>query len=178
MKINLEELQKPKTIELNGNEEWLAELYKSFIRCKKEEPKLTGTLKISLEGYGYAKVEGDLSYLPKVPCSRCADPITWPINKSFVAKFKPKDEMADASDVELIADDLEYYYIENNSLDIQQVIIDTVVTTLPSQLVIKSEDGKSCQICGIDLNNDEVYRTRSKEEDSPFAVLKNMKLPN
>ena len=178
MKIKLEDLQNPKTVSVTGDEDWLSEIYQSFLKHKGEYAKLTGTLEVSLQGYGYAKVEGTINYEPKVPCSRCADPIIWPINKTFSAKFKPKDEMAEASEVELIAEDLDYYYIENDSIDIQQILLDTVVTSLPSQLVKKCTKNQECQICGISLKDDEVYRTKSKEEESPFAILKNLKLPN
>lgn len=178
MKVTLEELLSPKTIEIKGDEEWLADLYKSFAKSKKGPAKLTGKLLIQSEGYGYAKVEGEVTYEPIVPCSRCADPINWPIKKEFVSRFKPKDETTEGADIELMPEDLDFYYIEDNSLDIQQLVIDVIMTSLPSQLVVKSDDGKSCRNCGVDLNTSEVYSTRPKEDDSPFAVLKNMKLPN
>ena len=178
MKVTLEELQNPITVTISGDEDWLNDLYTNFLKSKGSSPKLTGEITIKLDGYGYASVSGNLSYMPYVPCSRCADPISWPINKSFEARFKPKDEVAEASEVDLVADDFEYYYVENDTLDIQQVIVDTILTTLPSQLILKTEDNKSCRACGKDITDSEVYRSKAKEDESPFAVLKNLKLPN
>lgn len=178
MRIKLEDLHKPKSVSVEGHEKWLTDIYASFLKCGGQYPTLKGSFKASLLGYGYAQVEGRVTFQPQVPCSRCAEPITWPIEKSFCAKFKPKDDIADALEVDLVAEDLDYYYIEDDSLDVQQVFIDVVVTSLPAQLVKKTEDGKSCDVCGVSVDNEEVYRSRPKDEDSPFAALKNLKLPN
>ncbi|SMF47128.1 YceD family protein [Pseudobacteriovorax antillogorgiicola] len=178
MKVSLEDLQaSSKTIEIQGDEEWLQPLYKSFVG-KPGSQLLTGTIEIKSEGYGYASIEGELNYTPLVPCSRCADPISWPLSRKLEARFKPSDEMATASEVDLIAEDFDYYYVEDNQVDIQQVIIDAIMTSLPSQLVQRSDDGKSCRVCGKDISADEVYRSKSKEDESPFAILKNLNLPN
>lgn len=180
MKVTLKELEAaPKLIQLNGKEVWLQELYESFLQPQaKDAELLSGSITVKSDGYGYASVSGELQFTPYVPCSRCADPIKWNISKTLTARFKPRDELADAPDVDLIPDDLDFYYLEDDTINLQQVLIDSILESLPSQLIKKTPNGKSCLICNKDISSHEVYRSKPKEEESPFAALKNLKLPN
>ena len=181
MKIKLKDLElAAKVVDIVGSEDWLAELYQSFPAPPKgrDKPLITGALEVKSDGYGYASLKGHLTFSPYVTCSRCADPIQWNLDRDLVARFKPKDDIAEAREVDLVPEDLDFYYIEDGTLDLLQVLIDSIVGWLPSQLVKRSKDGKSCVVCNEDISDTSVYRSKTKEEESPFAALKNLKLPN
>ena len=168
MKISLEERKNIKTVEISGSK--MAKTpCDSFVSRKKNTPQLTGST-IKSDGYGYASITGELSYTLMFH-SRCADPIQWEVSRNLEASSSQPNGLSTASEVDLIAEDFDFYYVEDNMIDVQQAVIDAILTSLPSQLVKKSE-GHEHQTCGKDISTEEVYRSKRRRMKVPSITQK------
>ncbi len=185
MKLKASEIREPVEVEIRGDESWLSLIYESFqLKKGPVDRRLTGNLKITPEEYGVYTLTGRLSYTPKVSCGRCEDQIDWAIEREINARFltpvKAEDlgiEEDEDFETDLEPEDLDSYYLDNGWIDVEQVINDLVQTALPQRLVKTTADGKACAVCLVDLQDRLVYQDETAKEANPFAVLKNLKLP-
>ena len=109
-------------------------------------------------------------------CSRCTDLIPWTIDRDFEVEFRPAvKEFEKESD--LNTEELDYYYLDEQScINLEELINDQVQTAFPSQLILKSEDGRSCLQCHNDITTPLVSSTAEDGARNPFSILKNIKL--
>ncbi len=184
MKLKAEDLRQAKSMTITGQEPWLAEIYASFDMSLAEaqgEKAIVGSVTITPQPYGVYAVSGNIRFVPKVSCSRCEDPIPWPIERTFAVRFLevpelPDDAVEDEEDREPAA--LDDYYLDSEGLiDIEMLLNDFIQTALPMRLVRASEDGKSCLVCKKAIDTREVFSVGNKEDMSPFAALKSLKIP-
>lgn len=183
MKIPVKDMREPLKLSIQGNESWLAEIYASFLGS--EGPGIQGEILISPEPYGVYSVKGHINYVPKVSCSRCELAIAWPIQRDVDVRFIDRDgsgfeiegdEEGDEGD--LTPEDLDTYYLQDGAIDIEMVVNDLVQTAIPSRTIAVSKDGKSCGVCLEDVTKPLIFEDGNKEDQSPFAILKNLKLPD
>ncbi|HYX32083.1 MAG TPA: DUF177 domain-containing protein [Oligoflexus sp.] len=185
MKLKAEELRSPLTVTISGDEPWLGLIYQSFDMKgpAPSERRITGSLKVTPTNYGLYDIEGDVQFTPSVSCSRCEDQIAWPIQRKIKVRYleqTPLDEEEIKEEIErdLEPSDMDAYYIDpQGMIDLEVVVNDFIQTALPTRLVKTSADGKSCLICHKDVSEKTVFKDAVKPEHSPFAVLKNLKLP-
>jgi len=188
MKVLVKDMREPKIIDIQGTEPWLSEIYASFLG--NEGYGLKGEIKITPEDYGLFTVEGKIDYVPLVGCSRCQKEIPWPIHKEVSVRFIDRDAAESGFEIEgveegeeierdLVPEDLDTYYLDDKGeLDVEMVINDIVQTALPTRLILLNPDGKSCRICLDNVDIPLVYKDEKDVDISPFAVLKNLKLPD
>jgi uncharacterized metal-binding protein YceD (DUF177 family) len=184
MKLKAEDLRSPQTITISGDEPWLRLIYESFdIRgAAPAARRITGSLTVTPRNYGLYDIEGEVQFTPTVSCSRCEDMIPWEISRKIKVRYleqAPLDEAEEEIERDLEPEDMDAYYIDaQGMIDLEVVINDFIQTALPTRLVKTAPDGKSCLICHKDVSSKAVFKDEVKPEQSPFAVLKNLKLPN
>jgi uncharacterized metal-binding protein YceD (DUF177 family) len=188
MKVLVKDMREPKTIDIQGSEPWLNEIYSTFLG--NEGYGLQGQIKVSPEEYGVFTVIGKVDYVPLVGCSRCDKEIPWPINKEINVRFIDRDAAEAGFDFEdeegdedvereIDSQDIDTYYLDqSHQIDIEMVINDIVQTALPTRLILMNKDGKSCRICLDNIDTAVVYKDKNDVDMSPFAALKNLKLPD
>ncbi|NRA65592.1 MAG: DUF177 domain-containing protein [Pseudobacteriovorax sp.] len=175
MLIDTRDLRTSQVIDIIGNEEFLNSVYKVF--PKLYEQPLTGKILVSRTEYDGISVKGTISFTPKVDCSRCTEAIPWPLDKAFEVVYRPAIEASEGQ-IDLPPQDLETYYLsDDEKIDLTQLLIDFTAGELPSQLVKKSEDQKSCLVCDKDISKDVVFESGEQFDNNPFAILKGLKLP-
>jgi uncharacterized metal-binding protein YceD (DUF177 family) len=183
MKLKAEELRSPKTITISGDEPWLHLIYESFNieGAAPLERRITGSLTVTPSTYGLYQVEGQVQFTPTVSCSRCEDMIPWEISRKIKVRYleqAPLEDEEEELERDLEPSDMDAYYIDaQGMIDLEVVINDFIQTALPTRLVKTAPDGKTCLICHKDVSTKTVYQDEVKPEQSPFAVLKNLKLP-
>jgi uncharacterized metal-binding protein YceD (DUF177 family) len=184
MKLKAEDLRSPKTITISGDEPWLGLIYESF-ELKGTVPvprRITGSLTITPSTYGLYQIEGAVQFTPTVPCSRCEDMIPWEISRKIKVRYLEQTPVEEGEEEEvereLEPSDMDAYYIDaQGMIDLEVVVNDFIQTALPTRLVKTTANGKSCLICHKDVSDKTVFKDELKPEQSPFAVLKNLKLP-
>ena len=114
-------------------------------------------------------MEGELSFSSSLPCGRCTDLIEWPLSERIRQEFRSAPTNF-SREVDLSEDDLDHYYIENDSLDIFQLINDTIFLAIPDPLILRDAHNK-CKLCKKDISNQQVAGDSEALRDNPFAVL-------
>jgi uncharacterized protein len=96
---------------------------------------------ILVSGTAFAEVEGE--------CGRCLDPLAYDLEVNVQELFFY--EGVELSDEE---DDEEQRRVEHDLIDLEPVLRDAVVTTLPFQPVCREDCQGLCSICGVRLEDE------------------------
>ncbi len=178
VKINVSELLQERVIDIQGDEAWLSDIYNNFKMISSDlgPGKISANLRLQPPQYEQVAVSGSVSYEPLLDCSRCSDPIAWPIKIKLNIVFRPASEDIHESLVDLHTDALPDYFIdEDNQIDLEALLNDLLLTELPNQILRRAPQTGQCSICGKDLSKSLVYESHDLQERSPFAVLKDFK---
>jgi uncharacterized metal-binding protein YceD (DUF177 family) len=181
MKIHTRELHPELELDVKGDEPWLARIYGDFpVPSGAEIPKITGQVQLRLEEAGTVVARGELSYAPFVHCSRCELPIPWPLALSLNVRYSPAFA-SETRDKTLSRAELDEYFLQDDQLDLEELINDTVQTSLPSRLSPLNEEGTACSICHQSVSGELVYgrpEETAKGKESPFArLLQDVQVP-
>lgn len=181
MKIKVSTLSAPLKVTVTGTEDWLTGIYENFPVPPGAQPTLVkAQIDLKPDGYGRVEVQGHLEFQPFLSCSRCADMVPWQVNQNFTVSFRPEPNVETLEkEVDLQSEDLDIYYFENEAIDLEALLNDLIQTSIPSQVIPKSNDGKNCVVCLETLSDGLIYESETPDDDknNPFAVLKNLKLP-
>lgn len=179
MKIKVADLTKPVTVKILGDEDWLAQVYSYFPSpFADRRPLITGQLTIEPSPYGVVSVSGVIDYAPYILCSRCAQPLEWPIHKDIQVSYGQSKANELQKDMELSEADMDEFWLEDGILDIEALINEEILLEIPTQTVKRKGDKRGCTACGGDLGDDLVFGTPNDAmpATNPFAVLKDLKL--
>lgn len=180
MKIKVSDLKRPLTVTVTGEEEWLAQIYQTFpVPQGRETPRLKADVTFTPETASIVDVQANIEYTPYVSCSRCLDPLAWKIERRFDATYRVAPTAKEQDEIELSTNDLDEYWIENGMIDIEVLINEEVQLAIPSQTILRDEDGNGCPKCRGELGDKPLYQAKSAVGDkpeNPFAVLKNLNL--
>jgi uncharacterized metal-binding protein YceD (DUF177 family) len=177
LKININTLNPTVQIDLKGDEAWLQQIYKSFEEWAGNiDTPIEGALSLSKDDYGFVQVKGSIAFTPKLPCSRCSDPIAFPIEIAVSTEFRPYNKDL-PSDYDLQKEELDYYYVDKDgNVDVEGLVNDLIQTSIPSKIVLTTDGGSACKICPNKFTDSKVFGSEPSEDDNPFAILKNIKL--
>jgi uncharacterized protein len=121
--------------------------------------------------------QGDLT----VACSRCVNPVKLVIDEKLLVTFMPLHEMpAEADDeseegMEVGDDDLDLFPYEGDVVDLEPLLREQFVLSIPYAPLCKEDCKGLCPQCGIDRNTGTC--TCSAPIDPRLAALKGLKLP-
>jgi len=119
-------------------------------------------------------IEGTLSTMVEVPCCRCLEPTKIPVGASFKYTFCPPP--ADPREEwELTAEDLDFAYYEEDTIDMDNLIFEQVVLQVPIKPLCRESCKGLCPHCGINLNTASC-NCRTETFDERLAVLKGFKV--
>jgi uncharacterized protein len=122
----------------------------------KDQFRLVGTVKTRLE----------------LVCSRCLDPFAWPVDAPFDLRYHPHAE-AGEGEQEIEEDDLTTAFYENDSIDLEQLMHEQFVLTLPMKPLCSDGCHGLCAMCGTNLNRG-ACDCKPAWDDPRLAVLRNL----
>jgi len=162
-------------LRLNLAEEW-------FTHWQEDDPDLEfsgpGHLvgEVHLERHGHdILVRGHLEGTLQVICSRCLVAYSHPVEADFDLLLAPAPTAAGREEEELSRADLDVDYYTGEVVNLENILREQVLLTLPLKPLCSETCQGICPRCGADLNR-ETCQCAEKESDSPFAILKNIKL--
>ena len=126
------------------------------IRKEKDHFQLTGKVQTTLE----------------LPCSRCLEPFTWPVDAAFDLRYQPKLEPA-VAEREIQEDDLSTAFYEHDEIDLEQLMREQFLLSLPMKPLCGDGCKGLCPVCGTNLNRAACACTRTWD-DPRLAVLKTL----
>jgi len=124
----------------------------------KEQFHLTGTIRTTLE----------------LPCSRCLEPFTSPVDASFDLRYQPHALNTGNDEREIEEDDLSTAFYENDEIDLGQLMREQFYLSVPMKPLCQDGCRGLCPVCGTNLNRG-TCACKQDWEDPRLAVLRNLK---
>lgn len=103
-------------------------------------------------------LEGSASLVLRIPCSRCLEPVDVPFKLDIMQELD-----MEASDTERVEELDEQPYVSGYYLDVDQLISNELMLSLPMKVLCREECRGICNRCGMNLN----HGNCSCEEGSP-----------
>ena len=158
---------------LNLGEEW-------FARWQEDDPDLEfsgpGNLaaQVHLERHGHdILARGHLEGTLNLTCSRCLTSFSHTVETDFDLLLAPVPE-GNLEEEELTRADLDRDYYTGEIVNLETILREQVLLTLPLKPLCSENCQGICPRCGADLNQ-ETCQCPAEESSSPFAKLKNIK---
>ena len=146
-----------------------------------EDP--AGEAKSEISLYGEDEnvfVRGTLSGWLEVACSRCVGPAQVAVDEDLQVTFMPTGAIPEEpgepeSETEIEDDDLELYPFDGETIDLEPLLRDQLVLSVPFAPLCDDACRGLCAVCGSNLNEGECGCER-EVGDPRLAALKNIKL--
>ena len=124
----------------------------------KEQFHLTGTVRTTLE----------------LPCSRCLEPFTSPVDANFDLRYQPHTLNTGSDEREIEEDDLSTAFYENDEIDLGQLMREQFYLSVPMKPLCQDDCRGLCPVCGTNLNRG-TCECKRNWDDPRLAVLRNLK---
>lgn len=123
-------------------------------------------------------IKGEFSAGIEYPCSRCLEHFNLALDLTFKHMLRPLDRSdSETSEKELLPEDLEYGYYEDDMIELDRLIEEHLILSLPMKPLCRESCRGLCSRCGANLN-EVICDCNQEEGKSPFDVLKNVILEN
>jgi uncharacterized protein len=110
----------------------------------------------------------------EMPCSRCLEPFTQPVDAQFDLRYQPHATNAGEGELEIEEDDLSTAFYENDTIDLGQLMREQFYLSVPMKPLCREDCRGLCPVCGTNLNRGTCQCNRNWE-DPRLAVLKTLK---
>ena len=120
------------------------------------------------------RLVGSLATTLELPCGRCLEPFTLPVDASFDLRYQPHAANTGEGEREIEEDDLSTAFYENETIDLGQLMREQFYLALPMKPLCREDCLGLCTLCGTNLNRETCSCTRDWE-DPRLAVLKTLK---
>lgn len=162
-------------LQLHLEEEW-------FARWQEEDPNLEFSgpreiqAQVHLERHGLdILVRGHLKGSLQVSCSRCLTLFSHPVEADFDLLLAPGPESVGKEEEELSKADLDVDFYTGEAVNLESILREQILLTLPLKPLCSEACQGICPHCGADLNQ-ETCECVAEDSDSPFAILKKIKV--
>ena len=120
------------------------------------------------------RLVGSVQTTLELPCSRCLEPFTWPVDSSFDLRYQPHARNAGEGEREIEEDDLTTAFYDNDTIDLGQLMREQFYLALPMKPLCGDDCKGLCPSCGTNLNKGACDCTNTWE-DPRLAALKTLK---
>lgn len=110
----------------------------------------------------------------EMPCSRCLEPFTMPVDQAFDLRYQPHARNTGEGEREIEEDDLTTAFYENDEIDLGQLMREQFYLALPMKPLCREECAGLCPMCGTNLNRG-TCTCKREWEDPRLAALKKLK---
>jgi len=131
---------------------------------------------VHLERHGLdILVRGHLEGSLQVSCSRCLKRFSQPIEADFDLLLAPGPETVGQEEEELSKADLDVDFYSGEVVNLESILREQILLALPLKPLCAETCRGICPHCGADLNQ-ETCQCAAEDSDSPFAILKKIKV--
>ncbi len=169
-RITWEGLDVPVSLDADWFSQWL-----------KEQPELDFSLATPITGTIHLErhddhilVRGQLRGELNFTCSRCLDAFAAPLAADFDLLLKIGRPPVPSQEVELDSEELDEDFFQGDELDLNALVREQVLLTLPLKPLCREECRGLCRQCGVNLNREPCSCTAPKLYSS-FAALEKLK---
>ena len=120
------------------------------------------------------RLVGRVRTLLELPCSRCLEPYSLPVDAPFDLRYRPHEANSGEGEREVDVDDLDTSYYENDEIDLGQLMQEQFYLVLPMKPLCTEGCRGLCSSCGANLNRT-ACGCETRWEDPRFAALRALK---
>lgn len=120
------------------------------------------------------ELSGRITALLELPCSRCLEPLRWPVDAAFHLRYQPAslDEGAE-SDREVQENDFDAAFYDGDAIDLGQLMREQFYLALPMKPLCREDCRGLCPVCGANRNTS-ACSCDAKWTDPRLAPLENL----
>jgi len=122
------------------------------------------------------QLSGRVQTVLELPCSRCLEPFTRPVDAEFDLRYLPQTLNASADEHEIQEDDLSTAFYEDDQIDLGQLMREQFLLSLPMKPLCSDACHGLCPVCGTNLNRGSCDCQRTWD-DPRFAALREIRKP-
>jgi uncharacterized protein len=121
------------------------------------------------------RLRGRITARAEVDCDRCLKSVDVPVEADFDVTYVPAtDYGAGPEAAELQEDDLGLSVFDGESIDVDELVREQVLLTLPTRALCGEDCKGLCPVCGEDRNQ-EACACQPTEVDPRWAALKDLR---
>ena len=110
----------------------------------------------------------------ELPCDRCLEPFTLPVDAAFDLRYQPHADNTGEGEREIEEDDLSTAFYDNQTIDLGQLMREQFYLSVPMKPLCREDCRGLCAICGTNLNRG-ACDCKREWEDPRLAALKQLK---
>ncbi|HUY13997.1 MAG TPA: DUF177 domain-containing protein [Terriglobia bacterium] len=115
-------------------------------------------------------VRGQLRTRLESECDRCAVQFDFPVESDFDLYYRPVSTIARNEEIEVSGDELDVGFYQGDGVDLEDLIREQVLLSLPMKMLCGAECQGLCPACGVNKNL-ATCQCEVSQHDSPFAGL-------
>jgi uncharacterized protein len=120
------------------------------------------------------RLVGQVRATLELPCGRCLEPFTMPVDQSFDLRYQPHAANTGEGEREIEEDDLTTAFYENDEIDLGQLMREQFYLSLPMKPLCGEDCKGLCPMCGTNLNRG-TCDCKREWDDPRLAALKTLK---
>jgi uncharacterized protein len=122
---------------------------------------------------GRVHVGGNVNALAQAECDRCLTLVQLPIDSQFKLEYVTAEDYQAQQAVELTEGDLDLSVFDGEGIDIDELVTEEIMLTVPDQVLCSEGCKGLCAVCGVNKNLAECG-CQAKEVDPRWAGLKKL----
>jgi uncharacterized protein len=134
-------------------------------------PQITG--RITRSGHD-VRLQGQITARAVVDCDRCLKQVTVPIESTFDVTYVPASDYVETEAAELQEEDLGLSVYEDEAIDIDELVREQVLLTMPTRALCEEDCKGLCPVCGAN-RNENPCECEPKEIDPRWGALKDFR---
>ena len=123
------------------------------------------------------RLAGRVQTTLELPCGRCLELFTLPIDASFDLRYHPHAENKGEGELEIEEDDLTSAFYEHDEIDLGQLMREQFYLSLPMKPLCRVDCKGLCPSCGTNWNH-AACDCKREWEDPRFKALKELRTKN
>jgi uncharacterized protein len=132
-----------------------------------------GKAELVMGSDGEIRVSGQLTVEMAADCDRCLEPSRFPIDSDFALHYRPvADGYGDEKEID--SGEAEMGFYEGDGVELNDVLREFILLTLPMQRVCRESCKGICPLCGQNRNQKEC-QCHAETTDDRWAALKSLK---
>ena len=147
------------------------------IDLEREDAKLISPIDVKgklTKGIVALTVEGEISAVAGMECTRCLQPVEHKLHIPFKTEFITAENYKAAKESELHEQDLDTAVYEGDKIDLTELVREQILLNLPEQVFCTENCRGLCEKCGANRNLIDC-NCIEKETDPRWSALKNLK---
>lgn len=133
----------------------------------------SGKVELLAHTLGEIRVAGHLRVMMQADCDRCLEPAEIEIDSDFDLFYRPAVKIPAHEEVEIDAGETEIGFYDGNGIELNDIVREYVLLSLPMQRVCSEKCKGICPVCGQNRNRVECA-CRATPMDDRWSALKNL----